>query len=164
MSLKVIGAGNGRTGTLSMKLAMEQLGLGPCYHMYELMSAPERLPRWQDAFNGKPVDWEALFEGYRSTMDYPGFYFYKEIMTAFPEAKISYSLLGLARSGTKVPARRSTGPSPARCKNSTSCCACPSTPNCGGYCRFSRLWIISGMRSSKAALPTGILRSENLKN
>lgn len=88
MSLKIIGAGNGRTGTLSMKLALEQLGFGPCYHMYELMSDPERLPHWQDAFDGKPVDWEGLFDGYQSTMDYPGFYFYKEIMAAFPEAKV----------------------------------------------------------------------------
>ena len=88
MALKIIGAGNGRTGTLSMKLAMEQLGLGPCYHMYELMSNPERLPHWHNAFDRKPVDWKALFDGYQSTMDYPGFYFFKEIMEAFPDAKI----------------------------------------------------------------------------
>ena len=86
--VKVIGAGNGRTGTLSMKLALEQLGFGPCYHMYELMSEPERLPHWQNAFAGEAVDWATLFDRYQSTMDYPGFYFYDQILGAYPEAKV----------------------------------------------------------------------------
>ena len=88
MPLKVIGAGNGRTGTLTTKLALEQLGFGPCYHMLELMSEPARVRHWQDAFAGRPVDWEALFDGYQSTTDYPGFYFWSDLMTAFPESKV----------------------------------------------------------------------------
>ncbi|MEM7272410.1 MAG: sulfotransferase family protein [Actinomycetota bacterium] len=88
MSLQVIGAGNGRTGTLTTKLALEQLGFGPCYHMLELMSEPERVGHWQDAFAGRPVDWPALFDGYRSTTDYPGFYFWSDLMQAFPDAKV----------------------------------------------------------------------------
>jgi hypothetical protein len=88
MSLKVIGAGNGRTGTLTTKLALEELGFGPCYHMLELMSEPNRVRHWQDAFARRPVDWLALFEGYQSTTDYPGFFFWSELMKAFPEAKV----------------------------------------------------------------------------
>ena len=88
MALKVIGAGNGRTGTLTTKLALEQLGFGPCYHMLELMSEPQRVHHWQDAFAGRPVDWTALFDGYQSTMGYPGFYFWADLMATFPEAKV----------------------------------------------------------------------------
>lgn len=88
MALDVIGAGNGRTGTLSTKLALEQLGFGPCYHMHELMARPERVSHWRDAFARRPVDWSALFDGYRATVDYPGFYFYDQLMEAFPAAKV----------------------------------------------------------------------------
>ncbi len=88
MSIELIGAGNGRTGTLSMKLALEKLGYGPCYHMTELMADPSRLHHWQDAFDRRSVDWTALFEGYRSTTDYPGFYFYRDILATFPDAKV----------------------------------------------------------------------------
>jgi hypothetical protein len=88
MTIKVIGAGHGRTGTLSAKVALEQLGFGPCYHMYELMSYPERVPHWQNAFAKKPVDWDALFEGYGSTVDAPGNFFWKEMMEAYPEARV----------------------------------------------------------------------------
>lgn len=86
--MQVIGAGNGRTGTLTTKLALEQLGFGPCYHMLELMNEPARARYWQDAFAGRPVNWAELFDGYRSTTDYPGFYFWKDLMRTFPEAKI----------------------------------------------------------------------------
>ncbi len=74
MALEVIGTGNGRTGTLSTKLALERLGFGPCYHMLELMARPERVSHWQNTFAHRPVDWPALFDGYRATVDYPGFY------------------------------------------------------------------------------------------
>ena len=60
MALKVIGAGLGRTGTLSLKLALEHLGFGPCYHMIEVMSAArERLPQWIEVVRGNP-DWDAM--------------------------------------------------------------------------------------------------------
>ena len=36
MALSVIGAGFGRTGTMTSKMALEQLGLGPCHHMEEV--------------------------------------------------------------------------------------------------------------------------------
>ncbi len=88
MSLDVIGAGNGRTGTLSLKLALERLGFGRCYHMTELMADPSRLHHWEAAFAGEEVDWESLFDGYRSVTDYPGFYFHRQLAERYPNSKV----------------------------------------------------------------------------
>jgi hypothetical protein len=87
MTLQVIGAGLGRTGTMSLKLALERLGLGPCYHMAELMMNPERTPLWIAAADGKP-DWEAVFAGYSSTTDYPACLYWPELAAAYPNAKL----------------------------------------------------------------------------
>jgi hypothetical protein len=87
MSLKVIGAGYGRTGTLSLKLALEQLGFGPCYHMIEVFKNPEAPAWWLEAAAGKP-DWEKIFAGYASTVDWPSATFYKELADAYPDAKV----------------------------------------------------------------------------
>jgi hypothetical protein len=61
MSLEVIGAGFGRTGTMSLEVALEELGFGPCYHMSEVFENPEHAEQWEAAVEGKPVDWEKLF-------------------------------------------------------------------------------------------------------
>ena len=88
MTLKVIGAGLGRTGTMSLKLALEQLGLGPCYHMSEVFSQARRsIPLWVEAVHGR-ADWNAIFEGFSSTTDYPAAAFWDEIAGHFPEAKV----------------------------------------------------------------------------
>src|SRR5918998_1221530 len=68
----VIGAGFGRTGTASLKVALEHLGLGPCHHMFEVVAHPELLPRWERVVAGEDVDWDEVLEGYRSTVDWPG--------------------------------------------------------------------------------------------
>ena len=88
MPLSVIGAGFGRTGTLSLKLALERLGFGPCHHMEEVLKHPEQLRRWQDAAAGRPVDWEEVFAGYRSTVDWPSTHFWRELVAAYPQAKV----------------------------------------------------------------------------
>jgi hypothetical protein len=88
MTLHIIGAGFGRTGTLSLKAALEELGFGPCYHMIELFGHPEHISLWEAARRGEPVDWEMLFEGYRSTVDWPGCTFYKELLRTYPDAKV----------------------------------------------------------------------------
>lgn len=88
MGLEVIGAGFGRTGTTSLKAALERLGFGPCYHMSELFEHPEHLPLWEAAVRGEPVDWEALFGGYRSAVDWPSAASYGELMERYPEAKV----------------------------------------------------------------------------
>jgi hypothetical protein len=88
MSLEVIGAGFGRTGTMSLKVALEQLGYGPCYHMIEIFEYPDHVPLWEAAARGETVDWEEMFTGYRATVDWPGCSFYKELMEAYPNAKV----------------------------------------------------------------------------
>ncbi len=86
--LKVIGAGFGRTGTLSLKVALEELGFGPCYHMTELFDKPEGFALWEAAARGETIDWEELFEGYQATVDWPSCTFYKELMSVYPDAKV----------------------------------------------------------------------------
>ncbi len=88
MSLKVIGAGLGRTGTMSLKFALEHIGFGPCYHMIEFMAhIPEHLPKWLDVIDGRP-DWDAVFAGYASTVDYPGCTYWRQLVAKWPEAKV----------------------------------------------------------------------------
>jgi hypothetical protein len=86
--MKVIGAGFGRTGTMSLKVALEELGFGPCYHMIELFEHPEHVEQWEAAVRGEPVDWEELFSGYQATVDWPGAAFYKELSERYPEARV----------------------------------------------------------------------------
>lgn len=88
MTLKVIGAGLGRTGTLSLKAALEQLGFGPCHHMLELLPRPERHHYWEDAALGRPIVWNNVFEGFSSTVDWPYCNFYRELAEAYPDAKV----------------------------------------------------------------------------
>jgi hypothetical protein len=87
MPLKVIGAGLGRTGTLSLKFALEQLGLGPCYHMMEVFRL-NHAAVWNRAFSGEAMDWEQVFEGFQSAVDWPSAAFYREHAELWPDAKV----------------------------------------------------------------------------
>jgi len=89
MTLSVIGAGFGRTGTLSLKHALEAIGLGPCYHMVEVFKNPDA-PNWwyEAALDPAHADWERIFKGYNSTVDWPNATFYKELAAAYPAAKV----------------------------------------------------------------------------
>jgi hypothetical protein len=88
MPLSVIGAGFGRTGTLSLKKALERLGFGPCHHMVELFSHPEQIPLWDRATDGAAIDWDALLGGYRSVVDWPACHFWRELADRYPAAKV----------------------------------------------------------------------------
>ena len=88
MSIKVIGAGFGRTGTLSLKSALEELGLVKCYHMTDVLANLQHAALWDDAARGKPVDWDSLFQGYHATVDWPGCGFYEQLMRQYPGAKV----------------------------------------------------------------------------
>lgn len=88
MPLEVIGAGFGRTGTESMKLALEQLGFGPCHHMKEVLANPEQLQIWRAIARGDPPDWEAAFAGYRSAVDWPSAFFWRQLSDVYPRAKV----------------------------------------------------------------------------
>jgi hypothetical protein len=92
MALQVIGAGLGRTGTLSLKLALEHLGFGPCHHMSEVIAnVRSQLPLWLDVVGGKP-DWDRVFAGFGAAVDYPAAYFWRELADHFPDAKIILTL------------------------------------------------------------------------
>lgn len=91
MTIEVIGAGFGRTGTLSLKLALEQLGFDKCYHMFEVFQNPPHVEVWEQATQGEPVDWRALYEGYRATVDWPSCNFWEIQLREFPDAKVILS-------------------------------------------------------------------------
>jgi hypothetical protein len=91
MTLKVIGAGFGRTGTLSLKVALEKLGFNPCHHMMEVFGKPDHIALWQAAAEGKRADWSAIFEGYEAAVDWPVCTFWKELSEVYPAAKFILS-------------------------------------------------------------------------
>jgi hypothetical protein len=76
---------------MSLKLALNQLGFGPCYHASEMFSHPERIPLWVQAGDGD-ADWEAVFAGYRATTDAPGCFFWRELTERYPDAKVLHSV------------------------------------------------------------------------
>lgn len=90
MALKVIGAGFGRTGTLSMKAALERLGFNKCHHMVEVLMAKDdtQLDYWDAVGRGDRPGWEAIFEGYQASVDFPSSVYWKELAEAYPDAKV----------------------------------------------------------------------------
>jgi sulfotransferase family protein len=89
--LRVVGAGLGRTGTLSLKSALEKLLGAPCYHMQEVFSHPEHVPLWRDAALGRMPDWNELFRGYAAAVDWPASAFWREQSQAYPDALVLLS-------------------------------------------------------------------------
>jgi hypothetical protein len=84
----VIGAGFGRTGTASLKLALEMIGFGPCHHMEEVIKHPAEVKTWVAAARGEKVDWRTFLEGWGATVDFPSALYYRGLMEAFPGAKV----------------------------------------------------------------------------
>jgi hypothetical protein len=123
MTLQVIGAGVGRTGTLSLKYALEQLLGEPCYHMVEAERRPDHLRSWLDAVNGERPDWPGLFEGFAATVDWPAAAFWPELIEYYPQAlvilsqreeqqwwaSLSETILPAARKAPRTPWRRLMG-------------------------------------------------------
>jgi hypothetical protein len=91
MALKVVGSGLGRTGTKSLQSALNMLGVGPCHHMVEVFAHPESRFLWMDAAAGKP-DWDAIFAGYQSMVDYPGAHHWRAIAAYYPDAKVLHTV------------------------------------------------------------------------
>jgi hypothetical protein len=91
VTLSVVGAGVGRTGTNSLQVALQQLLGGPCYHMVEVFGHPEHVPMWQAAVNGDMPDWDVLFEGYVAEVDWPASAFWRQLSDAYPDAPVLLS-------------------------------------------------------------------------
>ncbi|HEY3241130.1 MAG TPA: sulfotransferase [Acidimicrobiia bacterium] len=92
MTRRLVGAGLPRTGTHSLKLALEQLLGGPCYHMLEVFEHPHHIPVWHRAVQGDLPDWDDLLAGYRACVDWPVSAFWKELSDAYPEAVVLLSV------------------------------------------------------------------------
>ena len=92
MELKVVGAGVGRTGTHSLKIALEQLLGAPCHHMLETLGDPSQAPAWIDAIEGRPVDWAAMLMHYQAIVDWPGASFWRELSQTNPDALVLLSV------------------------------------------------------------------------
>jgi len=89
--MKLIGAGLPRTATLTQKVALEMLGFGPCYHMVNVLGNLDLVPQWQAALDGN-ADWDTIFDGFQSTVDWPGSYYYRELTERYPDAKVLLSV------------------------------------------------------------------------
>ena len=87
MPLKVIGAGFGRTGTTSLKAALEILGYQKCHHMTEVIKNGAGIP-WYKKLRGEEISWEEIFEGYQATVDWPSAAWWKELCDHYPEARV----------------------------------------------------------------------------
>jgi hypothetical protein len=92
MALRVVGAGLGRTGTSSLKFALQRLLGTPCYHMMEVFTHPEHIPLWHAAAHGRMPDWQALFAGFGAAVDWPAAAFWPELSAAFPDALVLLSV------------------------------------------------------------------------
>ena len=92
MAMKVVGAGVGRTGTNSLKIALESLLGGPCHHMFEIIANPQQIPGWTDAIEGRDIDWGLLLDGYVAQVDWPGASFWPELAAANPDALVILSV------------------------------------------------------------------------
>lgn len=88
MAIEIIGAGFGRTGTTSLKAALERLGYMKCHHMTEVMENPSEVVAWMGAFHGERIDWRTLLTDFRATTDWPACQFYRELMAEYPDAKV----------------------------------------------------------------------------
>jgi len=91
MTLKIVGSGLGRTGTLSLKHALEELGFGPCHHMMEVFKRPESMALWVEAGKGN-ADWNAIFQDFHAAVDYPTARFWRELAAAYPHARIIHTV------------------------------------------------------------------------
>jgi len=89
--MQLIGAGLPRTGTLTQKLALERLGLAPCYHWVNVIADLDQVELWDRAMDGEAV-WAEVFGDSRATVDWPGGYFYRELIDAYPDAKVLLSV------------------------------------------------------------------------
>src|SRR5215469_1351729 len=94
--MQVIGAGLPRTATLTQKISLEMLGIGPCYHMVNVLSDLSLVPQWAAAFDGG-ADWDKIFGPAQSSVDWPGSFFWRELAEYYPEAKV---LLSVRSSGS----------------------------------------------------------------
>ncbi len=89
--MRLIGAGLPRTGTLSQKVALEKLGLAPCYHMVNVLQNLDVVPQWRRALDGE-AQWDELFDGFQAMVDWPGSFFWRELIEAYPDAKVLLSV------------------------------------------------------------------------
>lgn len=87
MTLRIIGAGFGRTGTHSLKLALETLGFGPCYHMMECLTKGHQAA-WERVHESGTADWDELLRGYPSAVDWPSAHFWSELAEHYPDARL----------------------------------------------------------------------------
>lgn len=88
MALKVIGAGYGRTGTFALKRGLDQLGFGPCHHMYEVRKSTAQVDMWLRIAAGETMDWDTVFDGFGAQVDWPGTCFWRDLIKHYPDAKV----------------------------------------------------------------------------
>jgi len=89
--MRIVGAGLGRTGTHSLKLALEQLLGQPCYHMVEVFEHLDHVPTWHAAIRVEQVDWQPVLGNYAAIVDWPGAAVWRELAATYPDAPVLLS-------------------------------------------------------------------------
>ena len=145
MSIQVIGAGFGRTGTMSLKVALEMLGYDKCYHMMEVVDHLDHLGFWSQAARGEAVPWDALFSGYQASVDWPSANYWREQLLHYPRAKVILTSREPERWYASV--MNTIYPTSVEAKNSAD----PDTARFGKWV-FETIWdrIFNGRMSDKA--------------
>ena len=92
MTLDIVGSGFGRTGTLTIKGALEQLGFSRCHHMVDVLNDPPSYEIWNQVAQGTRNDWDTIFEGFRAAIDWPGCNFWRELSEYYPKAKVLHTV------------------------------------------------------------------------
>lgn len=90
--MRVFGTGFGRTGTLSLKTALERLGFGPCLHMADVFQHPELIRPLLGAARRRSVNWDELLVGYESSVDGPTSGHWRELAEHYPKAKFIHTV------------------------------------------------------------------------
>lgn len=88
--MKVIGAGYGRTGTLSLKAGLEQVLGGRCYHMETIVHDARQLDLWS-AWARSPddlPDLDAMLDGFVAAVDAPMCFYWEELLARHPDARV----------------------------------------------------------------------------
>ena len=88
MTIRIIGAGFGRTGTDSLRHALNMLGVGPCHHMKEVSPCDVQKDLWSRKAYDEDIPWSDLFAGFNSVVDWPGAHFWEELMSVYPKASV----------------------------------------------------------------------------
>ncbi|KAJ7090764.1 P-loop containing nucleoside triphosphate hydrolase protein [Mycena belliarum] len=104
--MRVLVLGFCRTGTASMRVALETLGFRDTHHMASVFQNPAEIAIWNTALDAKflgrgtpygRAEWDRLLGHCQAVTDLPGILFADELLAAYPDAKVVLTMRDPAR-------------------------------------------------------------------